>query len=101
MKKNIIIGICIIIIILIGLFIFIKKDNKADYYYEATRNDNMINYNVKIINGDSLNGNLYNNNGEWLSELINGEAIINEVDIKDYPSFQIKIDDKIYVVKNK
>ena len=48
-----------------------------------------------------INGNLYNNNGEWLSELINGEAIINEVDIKDYPSFQIKIDDKIYVVKNK
>ena len=96
-----IIGIFILIIIVIGLFIYIKSNNKADYYYEATRNENMINYNVKIINGDKLNGNLYNSKGEWLSELINGEAIVNEVDIIDYPSFQIKIDDKIYVIKKK
>ena len=88
-------------IMILGIFVGCgKKDNK-DYYYEATLNENMLNYNLEIIDGKDLNGNLYNYDGEWLSELKEGQAIINEVDIEGYPEFKIKVNDNTYIVKKK
>ena len=99
MKKNIFI-VCLLTII--SLFIITGCGNKEkEYYYTATMNDNMINYTVKIVDGDTLNGNLYSYKGDWLSELNNGEAIVNEIDIKDYPDFKIKVNNETYTVKKK
>lgn len=79
-----------------------KETNEGkDYYYEAKMNENMINYTLKIIDGDNLSGNLYSNDGEWLSELVNGEAIVNEIDINEFPDFKIKVNDETYIIKKK
>ena len=81
-----------------------KIDNNNEiikYQYEATPNENMINYNLEIINGDGLNGELYSMDGEYLSDLKDGKAIINEMDYNKYDSFKIKINDKIYEIEKK
>lgn len=101
MKKNIIIVVPLMLIAVIGILLFTRKGTKAEYLYTAELNDNMINYTLKIENGDNLNGNVYSTDGEWLSELKNGEAIINEMDIKDFPNFKIKVNDATYVIKKK
>ena len=86
---------------MIVIIVFCSKKTKKDYYYEASLNENMLNYNLVIIDGSNLNGNLYSNNGEWLSELKEGKAIVNEIDIEGYPDFKIKINDDTYIVKKK
>lgn len=101
MKKNMIIIVSIIVIIVIGIIVFCSKKTNKDYYYEASLNENMINYNLIIVDGSNLNGNLYNTNGDWLSELKEGRAIINEIDIEGYPDFKIKINEDTYTVKKK
>ena len=101
MKKSMIIIGSIIVIIMIVIIVFCSKKTKKDYYYEASLNENMLNYNLVIIDGSNLNGNLYSNNGEWLSELKEGKAIVNEIDIEGYPDFKIKINDDTYIVKKK
>ncbi len=79
-----------------------KKNGKGvTYYYEATLNENMINYDLTILEGSDLNGELYSSNGEWLSELKNGKAIINESDYQNNTSFKIKVNDKIYEITKK
>ena len=96
-----IIIISVIVIVVLGIIIFSSKKTKKDYYYEASLNENMLNYNLEIIDGNNLNGNLYNNNGDWLSEIKNGKAIVNEIDIEGYPDFKIKVNDDTYIVKKK
>ena len=103
MKRDLTIVIIAIVLIIGGVLLFKKKDDNEikNLYYEATLNDNMINYNVMIIDEASLNSDLYSDDGEWLSEIKDGIAIVNEGDIKDYPDFKIKINDKTYIVKKK
>ena len=102
MKKNIvIIGTIVVVIILAIILLCCKKNSNGDYYYEAKLNENMLNYDLEIIDGKDLNGELYNNDGEWLSDLKSGHAIVNETDIKDYPDFKIKVNDKTYTIKKK
>lgn len=101
MKKYLIIVVPIMLIAVIGILLFTRKGDKKEYFYTAEKSGNMINYNLKIENGDNLNGNLYSNDGEWLSELKSGEAIVNEMDIKDFPNFKIKVNDATYVIKYK
>jgi len=81
-----------------------KIDNNngiIKYQYEATLNENMINYNLEVIDGDGLNGELYSMDGEFLSDLKDGKAIINEIDYNKYDSFKIKVNDKIYEIEKK
>ncbi len=101
MKKNIIIIGCIIVVIVLAIILLCCKKSNGDYYYKATLNENMINYDLEIIDGKDLNGGLYDKDGEWLSDLISGHAIVNENDIKDYPNFKIKVDEKTYTIKKK
>ena len=79
---------------------------KSPYTYEATANENMQNYDLIIKENDKVitdNGNLYDLQGSWLSEILNGKAIINNMDIKDYPDFKIVFEDKntIFVINKK
>lgn len=101
MKKNIIIIGCIIVVIVLAIILLCCKKSNGDYYYKATLNENMINYDLEIIDGKDLNGGLYDKDGEWLSDLTSGHAIVNENDIKDYPNFKIKVDEKTYTIKKK
>ena len=101
MKKYIVIVVPVMLIAVICILFFTRKGDKKEYFYTAVMNDNMINYTVKIENGANLTGNLYSNDGDWLSELKGGEAIVNEMDIKDYPDFKIKVNDTTYVIKKK
>jgi Na+-transporting NADH:ubiquinone oxidoreductase subunit NqrC len=78
-----------------------KNENIIKYHYVATLNENMINYNLEIIDGEELNGELYSMDGEYLSDLKEGKAIINEIDYNKYDSFKIKVNDKIYEIEKK
>ena len=100
-KKFIILSCLLVVIIVGGLLLFIKRSNNKEYVYSATLNDNMINYDLVIEDGKALSGDLYTYDGEWLAELKDGKAIINESDISQFPKFKIKIDDKVYVITKK
>ncbi len=101
MKKNMVIIISILVVIVIGIIVLLSLKGNKEYYYKATMNDNMLNYDLEIIGGNELNGGLYNLSGEWLSELKAGHAIVNENDIKDHPDFKIQVDNKTYTIKSK
>ena len=100
-KKFIILSCALVVIIVGGLVLFIKRSNNKEYVYEATLNDNMINYDLTIEGGKALSGDLYSYDGEWLAELKDGKAIINEGDINKFPKFKIKIDGKVYTITKK
>ena len=79
---------------------------KSPYTYEATANENLQNYDLIIKeNNKAINktGNVYDLEGSWLSEIIDGKAIINNMDIKDYPDFKVVFEDKntIFVINKK
>ena len=78
-----------------------KNTDIIKYQYKATSSDNMINYNLEIIDGEGLNGELYSMDGEYLSDLRDGKAIINENDYNKYDNFKIKVNDKIYEIEKK
>jgi len=100
-KKFIIVSCVLVVIIVGGLLLFIKRSNNKQYVYDATLNDNMINYNLVIEDGKALSGDLYSMDGEWLAELKDGEAVINETDISKFPKFKIKIKDEVFIITKK
>ena len=102
MKREFIIIIGVIVLATVGVLLFRKDEPEVEnLYYEASLNDNMINYNVVIIDEASLNSDLYSIDGEWLSEIKDGVAIVSDVDMENDPTFKVKINDKIYTVKKK
>ncbi|MBP5683649.1 MAG: hypothetical protein J6X02_00145 [Bacilli bacterium] len=83
-----------------------EKVDETDNYitkfqYVATLNDNMINYSLEVIDGENLNGELYSLDGEWLSDLVDGKAIINEIDYNKYDKFKIKVANEVYEIEKK
>ena len=50
MRKNIVI---IFMLAIVSMFLVTGCGKDNEYYYTATKNDNMINYNVKIIDGEN------------------------------------------------
>ncbi len=99
-KKNFLIfsGLLIVVIV-VGLVILIKRNDEVAYVYDASISGN--NYDLVIENGKALSGDLYSYDGEWLAELKDGKAIVNEGDISQFPKFKIKVNDKIYVITKK
>lgn len=97
----------VLIVVIIGFLIIFRSDSEPEedtttfYEYEATLNENMINYDLEVIGGSSLSGELYSMDGEWLSDLVDGKAIINEIDYNKYDSFQIKVNGKVYEINKK
>ena len=100
-KKNFLIITGILVVIIIVGLVFIFKNSNKEYKYEATLNENMLNYDLTIDGGKSLSGDLYSYDGEWLAEIKDGKAIINEIDINNYPKFKIKVDGKVYTITKK
>ncbi len=78
----------------------------SPYTYTATPNENMQNYDLSIQEKEKdvqLNGGIYDMQGSWLSDINNGKAIINNMDINNYPDFQILLEDKntIFIITKK
>ena len=78
----------------------------SPYTYTATANSNMQNYDLSIQEKEKdvqVNGGIYDMQGSWLSDINNGKAIINNMDINNYPDFQILLEDKntIFIITKK
>ena len=77
----------------------------SPYKYVATANSNMQNYDLTVKNGSSTisnSGNIYSMDGNYLSDLSSGKAVINNDDIEGYPNFQMIFSNDtktIYVIK--
>lgn len=77
---------------------------KSPYTYTSVMNMNKINYDIVLSTKELLNGTIYNFNGNYLSDLIDSKAIINNQDIENDPIFKMIINDDsdtIYLVSKK